>query len=67
MIFIHTNKKSVPACMRDVVCVWPGVQAAQGRTSRCFLLSHSPDVTLQVTRFPVSHFTQIQQGRSKAG
>lgn len=65
-IFIHTNKKSVAARMRDPACVWPGAQAAQGRTSRCFRLSRSPDVTFPVTRLSVPHFTRIQQGRSES-
>lgn len=49
------------------LCVAQELRTAQGRTSRCFLLSHSPGVTLPVTRLPVSHSTPIQQGGVKAG
>lgn len=38
----------------------------QGSASRCFLLSHSPDVTSPLTRLSVSHFTQIQPGEVKS-
>lgn len=67
VIFIHTNRNhSAPVGGTWFVC-GPGVHVALARTSRCFLLSHSPDVTLPVTQFAVSHFTHIQEGRSKAG
>lgn len=65
MIWSHSCKQRSESNMCDLARVWPEARGSQGgRTSRCFLLSCSPDKTFLVTQISVLLFRITQKVRS---
>lgn len=44
--FMYPHKNTLRS---NLSCVWPNIRVKEGRTSRCFLSSHSTDQTFLVT------------------
>lgn len=58
---IYPYKHTSVSDMCDLTCVWPEARVTEGRISRCFPLSRSPDETFLVTQLSVSHFSESRR------